>query len=461
MIPVEKIASGTLGNLMYYVSIIGVLLVVCTLIRLKVPALRKAFIPASLLAGIIGMILGPHILGIIPPDMMSSIGALPSHMIVIVFACMMLGVKKTDNTSELMRDAAAGLGWLWSNSFMQVGVACLLCAFLFTPLFNVNELFGSIFEVGFAGGHGTAGGMASVYTETFNWADGGDLAKTTATIGLLCGIFGGMTIINIGVRKKWTKVLTEPAATNNTTEVFREGDKDREASSYFTISQDVIEPFAFHLGIIGIAVLIGRLIVWAFGVFSGYTKLPLFPFAMIGGWMINLIAQRVPILRDLFDRKTFQRIQGMALEILVTCAMASISVPIVLAYWAPLLIGTIVIMLFMVIWMLWLSPRIFNTCWFEQGIIRYGAFCGVAAVGYMLLRSSDPKMETEAGTIYALNGPLMSPFIGGGLVTSMWPFLISSMGAMKFGFIACGISVAILIVLRMFFWNKNFKMQQR
>lgn len=112
MIPVEKIASGTLGNLMYYVSIIGVLLVVCTLIRLKVPALRKAFIPASLLAGIIGMILGPHILGIIPPDMMSSIGALPSHMIVIVFACMMLGVKKTDNTSELMRDAAAGLGWL-------------------------------------------------------------------------------------------------------------------------------------------------------------------------------------------------------------------------------------------------------------------------------------------------------------------------------------------------------------
>ena len=67
--------------------------------------------------------------------------------------------------------------------------------------------------------------------------------------------------------------------------------------------------------------------------------LPLFPFAMIGGWVINAIAQRVPLLRDLFDRKTFQRIQGMALEILVTCAMASISIPVVLAYWAPLLIG--------------------------------------------------------------------------------------------------------------------------
>ena len=169
----------------------------------------------------------------------------------------------------------------------------------------------------------------------------------------------------------------------------------------------------------------------------------------------------MPLLRALFDRKTFQRIQGMALEILVTCAMASISIPVVLAYWAPLLIGTVVIMVFMVFWTLWLSPRIFNDCWFEQAIIRYGAFCGVAAVGYMLLRSADPKLETDAGTIYALDGPLMSPFIGGGLVTSMWPFLITSMGAMKFGFIACGISLAILVVLRLFFWKKDFKMQQR
>lgn len=236
MIPVEKIAGGTLGNLLYYVAIIGVLLVICTIIRLKVSFLRKAFIPASLLAGILGMILGPHVLGVIPADMMSSIGAIPSHMITIVFACMMLGVKKSENTSSMMHDAAAGLGWLWSNSFMQVGVACLLCAFLFTPVFGVNELFGSLFEIGFAGGHGTAGGMASVFTDSFNWADGADLGKTTATIGLLAGIFGGMAIINIAVRKKWTKVLTEPASGNAAKEVFDEGDPNHEPSAYATIS---------------------------------------------------------------------------------------------------------------------------------------------------------------------------------------------------------------------------------
>lgn len=65
-----------------------------------------------------------------------------------------------------------------------MGVASLLCAFLFTPVWNVNPLFGSVFEIGFAGGHGTAGGMASVFMENFKWQDGGDLGMTTIHLRL-------------------------------------------------------------------------------------------------------------------------------------------------------------------------------------------------------------------------------------------------------------------------------------
>ena len=96
MIPIEKISGGTLSNIVLYVSIVGLLLVVASFIRLKVPLLRKAFIPASLLAGIIGLILGPYALKIIPADMMSSIGALPTPMITVVFACMLLGVENLE-----------------------------------------------------------------------------------------------------------------------------------------------------------------------------------------------------------------------------------------------------------------------------------------------------------------------------------------------------------------------------
>ena len=35
------------------------------------------------------------------------------------------------------------------------------------------------------------------------------------------------------------------------------------------------------------------------------------------------------------------------------------------------------------------------------------------------------------------------------------------MGNLTFGLVACGISIAILIVLRVLFWIKNPKMEQR
>ena len=227
MIPLEAIKGATLNNVLYYVSVVGVLLFVATIIRVKVSFLRKAFIPASLLAGLMGMLLGPHFLKVIPPVMMSSIGALPTPMITIVFACMLLGIKKGETDRGMVRDAAAGLAWLWSNSFMQVGVPCLLCAAILTPVWGVNPLFGSVFEIGFAGGHGTASGMATVFEnpELLNWADGAALGPTTATIGLLVGIFGGMIIINYGVRKKYTRVLTEPASSGGAKAVFPEGER--------------------------------------------------------------------------------------------------------------------------------------------------------------------------------------------------------------------------------------------
>jgi len=456
MLPIVKFTGGTVQNLLLYVSVIGLLLVIATIIRLKVSIFRKAFIPASLLAGIIGLILGPHVLKIIPPEITASLGALPGQMIVIVFACMLLGIKKTNDGATLTHNAISGLAWLWMTSFLQVGVVCLLCAFLFVPMFGVDPMFGSVFEIGFAGGHGTAGGMAQVFKQ-LGWPDGGDVGKTTATIGLMAGIIGGMIIINYGVRKRYTKILTEPATGNNAKEVFPEG--EREVAAEATISSDVVEPFAFHLGIIGISVLIGYEIVYFFKTAFHYS-LPLFPFAMIGGWIINAIVQRTEY-RDMFDRKIFQRIQGMALEILVVGAMASISIPIVLAYWMPLLIGSIVVCAMMVFLFFYLSPRIYTDNWFEHGIIRFGAFTGVAAVGYMLLRTTDPKMETDAGTVYALGCPFMSPFIGGGLVTTAYPMMIQKFGALGAGAALIGGALVLFIILRVFFWNKNPAFVQR
>lgn len=457
MLPIEKITSGTQQSLMLYVSIVSILILVATIVRLKVPFLKKAFIPASLLAGIFGMILGPHMLKVIPADVMSSIGGLSSNMIVIVFAVMLLGVPKSNKSLKSQaKTLVPGVIQFYIHDFFQIGLVCLLTAFVFTPLFGTNPLFGSTFEIGFLGGHGTAGGMVSVFEE-LNWAEGGDVGKTTATIGLLFGIFGGMALINFGVRKKYTKYLEVKADGNQAREVFAD---NRPIGSSLTISNDVVETFAFHFGLIGISILIGWVIVWASKTYLSFS-IPLFPFAMIGGWLLNMLIQRTS-LKDLVDRNVLLRIQGFALEILVTSAVASISIPVVFTYWKELFIGTVVVMAVTLWVFLWLSPRIFPSYWFEHGIMRYGAATGVAAVAYLLMRTCDPELKTDAGSMYALSSTFMSPYIGGGLLTSAYPLFIISWGTLNTGLLFTVLAIGLTFFLRFTgFWIKKPVLEQR
>ena len=453
MIPLVKISSGTVEALLLYISIIGLLLFVATLLRLKITLFKKMFMPASLLAGLIALLLGPHFLKIIPKEIISGMGALPGQMISVVFACMLIGFKPEKGGKEITHDFFAGLGWMYSCSFLQIGLTSLLCAFLLTPMFGVNDMYGSVMEIGFAGGHGTAGGMIQVFND-LGWTDGGDIGMTTATIGLFTGIIGGMIIINYGVRKKYTAVLTKPADFGSTQEIFV-GEK-RVSGAYVTVSQDVVEPFALHAGLIGIAILIGWEICYVVKSFLGIS-MPLFPFAMVGGGIVNAVLQKTSFA-DLIDKETSARIQGLALEILVVGAMAAIEIPVLLKYWAPLLIGSVVIIALMVwFFMFYISPHIFEDAWFEQGIVRYGTFCGVTAVGYMLLRTCDPQMKTPAGTIFALINPLFSPFIAGGIVTSMTPMLLHKFGSLYVGAGFTLIALAILGAMRATLWIKNPK----
>lgn len=457
MIPVERIAGGTQQNLLLYVSIVAILILVATIVRLKVGFLKKAFIPASLLAGIFGLILGPHVLKVIPADIMASIGGMSGTMIVIVFAVMLLGVPKSNKSlKNQAKTLVPGVLQFYIHDFFQIGLICLVTALFFTPVFGTNPLFGSTFEIGFLGGHGTAGGMATVFEE-LSWAEGGDVGKTTATLGLLTGIFGGMALINIAVRKRHTKYLREKAGGNDATEVYVD---NRPVGSSTTINNDVVETFAFHFGLIGISVLIGWVIVWASKTFLNFS-LPLFPFAMIGGWMLNRVIQSTE-LKDLVDRNVLLRIQGFALEILVTAAVSSVSIPVILKYWKELLVGYGVVMA-AVLWVfLWLSPRIFPENWFEHGIMRFGAATGVAAIAYLLMRTVDPELQSDAGTMYGLSSTFMSPYIGGGLITSATPFIILSMGSLNTGLMFTGIAIALIVFLRVAgFWVKNPKLEQR
>ena len=183
-----------------------------------------------------------------------------------------------------------------------------------------------------------------------------------------------------------------------------------------------------------------------------------FPFCHDWRVVINIVIQHTS-LHDLFDRATFQRIQGMALEILIVAAMASIKIPVVVEYWMPLLIATVIITVFMYFWLFWLSPRVFSHCWFEQGIIRFGAFTGVAAVGYMLLRTILRWRRMLEP--FMLLGASHQPFHRRGASDDNVSVLYQKLWRVGGRVGLCTASIALIVVMRLFFWNRTIQKQQR
>ncbi|TCO68864.1 sodium/glutamate symporter family protein [Marinisporobacter balticus] len=314
-------------------------------------------------------------------------------------------------------------------------------------------MIGSIVEIGWCGGHGTAGGMMDVFKQ-LNWEDGGALGLTSATVGLFMGIIIGMIIINYGVRKGYTSVLKAADNINSNESYDIIPKAKRKPAAMTTINKDIVESFAFHGALIAITMFIGwilqKQIASALNI-----GMPLFPMAMIGGLIVQMIISKTEFA-DAIDVGTLHQIQGLALEFLIIGAIAAIKVPVVVAYATPLLILIVSTAVITIVYFFWAGPRMFKEDWFEHAIVNFGALTGVSAVGLMLLRTVDPEMETEAGKAFALRAPFFSPFAGGRLMTSMLPILAVKYGALKTGLIFLGLMVVLLILARVFgFWGKS------
>lgn len=435
MLPTATINGASLDTLFVSLAILGILLLVGTIIRLYVPFIKKFFLPASLIAGFIGLLLGPSVLNVIPENIVSTWSSLSGKLIVLVFAPMMMGKRKISG-KKYARKTFNSVCFSYVGCFMQYAIPILLTALLFTPLFDTNAMFGTTFEQGWCGGHGTASGMLAVFEE-LGWADGQSIAVTNATIGLLFGIFGGIILINIGARKGWAKHLSSTdgkLGIRNTENELYSADEEKKEDTKLAVSGKVIDNFAFHAAILSIALFIGWIVTWAVKKYLNFS-ISWFVTAMFAGWLVQMVLNRTK-WGDAVDTKVYSRIQGIALEFLVAGALASMNLKVIVDNIIPISITSILLIVFMVFYSVVYARGIFGKDWFENAMVTYGMYTGVAATGMLLLKVCDPESKSDAISLYAARAPFTSWAIGGGIITSTMPIWVNRFGPWAVGVVA-------------------------
>lgn len=402
--------------------ILSVLLVAGKILRVQIPLFQRLYLPSSIVGGLLGLVLISAFGDKLPDGIVDEMRSMPGFLINVIFATLFLGggAKKAKSfASFVLPQLTLAQIVVWGQYVVGLGLA----GFLLAPAFGVPEAFGNLLEMGFEGGHGTVGGMSDAF-RAHGWEDGIALGYTIATIGMISGIAAGMGLVNWAYARGWVRTV-RPFSKRSAIERRGIHPKDaRPSAGRQTVLSDSVDSLAWHIAIVGLAVLIG------FGILQGckaseiallpnvktrlFLGFPMFPLCMLGGVLLQSGAKLLK-LDLLVDRDQMTRISGAALDYLAVSAVATIQLSVVAANWKPLLIMSVAGIAWTIFAVLWFSPRLFREAWFERGVAEFGQATGVTATGLLLLRTVDPDNKTIAAASFAgkqlLHEPAMNLWV--------------------------------------------------
>ncbi len=446
---------------------VAVLLLIGVCLRLRFAIFRWLYIPASVLAGLIGLLIVHAVLAFCKADeglltvrkgsdvaaaaessltsWLASLETWPSFLIAVVFAGMLLEHKPAPFKDSISQVGRQGL-MVWIIVLGQTAVGLLVTWLLIQPFYDVPNSLGMLIETGFAGGHGTAAAMGKVFaSEGIGFNSGLDLGILMATGGLVYGVVTGILWINIGVRMGWV----DSAASLST------GTESEQSNptpiGHAKVGSETIDPLLLQLLWLVLAVGIGMAMQSAVHLCAGaiddwmswgqnqdnaqrvladrlsasqVLDFPLFIYTLFGGLIVRRVL-RFAGYEDAIDRESINRLTSTAMDVLVVAAISSLNLAAVASLIVPFSILFIAGAIWSGVCLLLIARRILpKPYWFQLGLINYGMSTGTTATGFVLLRVVDPELESGAAEDYALAAPLSSPFIGGGMITVALPLLL-------------------------------------
>jgi ESS family glutamate:Na+ symporter len=113
------------------------------------------------------------------------------------------------------------------------------------------------------------------------------------------------------------------------------------------------------------------------------------------------------------------------MDVLIVAAIATMRVDALTSFLVPIALLIIGGAAWSAVCLLVLAPRLLpRAYWFELGLLNYGFSTANTPQGFMLLRIVDPELKSGAAEDYAVAAPLSAPFIGGGVVTFVLPWVL-------------------------------------
>lgn len=442
----------TFSSLFNDLIVLFAFLLVGFVIREIVKPLQRFFIPASIVGGVVALIMGPQVLGLV--EIPESFSSMASVMITLVLTCSVFGVdsSKGQGSSYLIH-----LCIMVSVYGMQMFLGCGLGALMENVWADLPFGWGSEAVFSFWGGHGTAASAGAAWEE-YGISGNTTVGMIMSTLGVISCFVFGMLMINVGVRKGWATQATNDFKNNPS---FFGGLLSEEQQSPIGIGRvpsTGIDNFSFQLAIILSCMAFGN---WFMGLFKtaiagvpylgALSQLPDLINGIVAAMLVWNVIKRTR-LKGYVDRRTVNSISGLGLEITICSAVATMDLELVSRLIVPILLISAVIVALTAVFCLALCKMWHRTNWFEKCCGSFGAATGSMPTGLALIRCVDPDGKTDASDTLAIGNSLWAPVYGS--MPALLPLFAVTMGVFVPVWLGFAFMVVPLIIGFIFFRKK-------
>ncbi|HUV07194.1 MAG TPA: sodium:glutamate symporter [Spirochaetia bacterium] len=393
------------------IGIISAALLAATFIRARVPFFQKYLIPNALTAGFF-LLFFYNYLSPLFGITSEGLGALVYHLLSISFIAMTLrrspeSARTINRKKSIFSMSIAILSQYAIQAVLGLGLTILLIS---TSIPDLFPSFGFFIPLGFALGPGQAYAIGFGW-ESFGFEGAGSIGLTFAAFGFLWACFGGIFLINHGIRKGW--ISPEQLGMINTKEVktgIYPEERQLPVGSRLTTETEAIDSMSFNIAMVLVVYLATYLflslitfLLSFLGKMGSDLAVNLWGIGFVFAALLSLLTKKILKtlkIHHILDNGSLTRISGTAVDVMVAASIGAISLVIVTRYWFPIFLMSIMAGLITIVTVPWICSRIFTDHRFQRTLIIYGASTGTMPTGLALLRVIDPDFETPAASDY-------------------------------------------------------------
>ncbi len=396
-------ANTALWSPIIQIGIIAVFVLGANVLRRKLRFIRSTMIPTAVLAGFI--LLALRQLGIVSLSS-AFLETVTYHALALGFIAMALRIPSDEGGVGAREGSVSGA--LIVSTYLVQGLAGLFISITLahTVLPSFFDAGGILLALAYGQGPGQANNVGATY-EALGFAGGKTFGLSLAAAGYLCACIVGVIFINVLKRRgALDGKIRDEVSGSVSIDTFQSKDEIPIASSVDKLSVQVALVFGVYLltylVTLGITTLLQAIspglaatvstLLWGFNFIIGSMV------AAAVGVVIKKLRRAKIMNRQYQNNYLLSRISGLAFDLMIVSAIASIEINDLEGLWLPFVIMAVTGGIVTFIYLYAMSKKLYKNYFYEGFLSMYGMLTGTISSGVLLLREIDPEMETPASS---------------------------------------------------------------